>query len=132
MIINLYQNILRVFAWLPVIWKDRDYDHMFLMYILEFKLKRIRKHLQSSHAIVDLAPLERCLVLLKRINDPDTYFELSGYNDFSKENSEWSFDEPMELTNKRLEFYRIGDDLENKDYDELFVLLRKHVREWWD
>ena len=45
---NFFASIARVFSYLPVIWKDRDWDYGFLLDLLEFKLKRIKKYFLES------------------------------------------------------------------------------------
>ena len=47
---NLYQNIVvfyefleRLISYIPIIWKDRDYDYEYMYDLLEHKIKRMRK-----------------------------------------------------------------------------------------
>jgi len=45
---NFIFSIRRVIKWLPVIWKDRDYDHYYLMYLIKHKLLLYKKYYENN------------------------------------------------------------------------------------
>ena len=62
-------------TWLPVIWKDRDWDHYFLYIIIQFKLKQMEK-LQRQYGVStnsnDYADqMKVCILLLERLIKSD-------------------------------------------------------------
>ena len=44
------EGIIRVFKWLPVIWKDRDFDEYYMVEILQFKLQQMAE-LHMKHGV---------------------------------------------------------------------------------
>lgn len=40
---NFIENIKRLFIWIPIIWKDRDWDYCHLFKIMNFKLGRMSR-----------------------------------------------------------------------------------------
>lgn len=45
---QFFRNIARTFAWLPVIWRDREFDYAFLFRIITFKLERMAKQAETG------------------------------------------------------------------------------------
>jgi len=52
-IVTFFTNIKRVIDYLPLIWNDRDWDHYFLISLMQFKLKRM-KYYFDNHGIADM------------------------------------------------------------------------------
>jgi len=56
---NIWRGIKNVVYWLPVMWKDRQWDHWYLLKLLEHKLRRMRDYHRESglrqdrHAVAD-------------------------------------------------------------------------------
>src|SRR5574343_1898758 len=44
---ELLRSIIRICQWIPILWKDRDWDHGFLTNIVVFKLQRIRDDIKK-------------------------------------------------------------------------------------
>lgn len=69
------EGIQNIIEYAPVIWKDRDWDHHFLLVLLEFKLSRMQKRFEDCTRIED-APkiarqLEMCVNAIRRIKADD-------------------------------------------------------------
>jgi len=45
---NTIQGIKNLWKWFPVIWKDRNFDHSYIYYIIEFKLKNQSKYIKAK------------------------------------------------------------------------------------
>jgi hypothetical protein len=43
-----FKNVKRASQWLPIIWKDRDYDYWFLFELMEYKLDRMEKSIGNA------------------------------------------------------------------------------------
>ena len=41
---NLKQGLINLYKWLPIVWKDRDYDHSYVLDLLKFKLQKMSKY----------------------------------------------------------------------------------------
>lgn len=45
-----FHNLKKLWAWLPIIWHDQDWDSFYLEKIIHFKLGRMAKFFASEHA----------------------------------------------------------------------------------
>jgi hypothetical protein len=73
---NIYISISNIIRWLPIIWKDRDWDHSFIFIILREKLKHqaeyIRKNDRHTLALYDAQRIMTCVRLIDKIIE-DSY-----------------------------------------------------------
>ena len=53
-----------LFTWLPIIWRDRNWDYWFLLRIILFKLKLMEKCLKREQ---ESRKLHICVLLLQRL-----------------------------------------------------------------
>jgi hypothetical protein len=104
---NIRQGISNLIKWFPVIWKDRQWDHFFILSMLKFKLALMSKFFKTKacamHAEEDAANMDKCIHLIDRILKDD----YSGS-------------------------YAHQDYLLKQDLTLLFEIMRKQVRCWWD
>jgi len=143
---------------MPIVWKDRDWDYMFLYKILRFKLSNMEECLRNhSHYIgseKDADKIKICINLIDRIMD-DKYYDMV----FNKHNKKWGKPEfnwismkdgpdYSQLEIKRLnvitdkdkeqekkEYHNllnIENNLKQQDVDYLFETIRKYHQKWWD
>ncbi len=82
--------IKRLIKWIPVLWRDRDWDGYHIYSILEFKLLNARKHLVSSNRHTGIEEINRyitiCLNLIDKLKEE--YYQME-YLDY--ETSEFIF-----------------------------------------
>lgn len=147
-----WEAVCRVLAWIPVIWRDRDFDYVFLYKILRYKLSRMEK--ACSIAVDDHTAKELWLAqaLLKRL-EKDNYTELEerdherrwGMLDIKFTEtcnphvnlgefyySKATTPEENERANKEAsEIGRRADARRENDLDYLFKLMRECVQRWW-
>lgn len=64
------RNVLRILAWIPILWRDRDWDSCYLYLIMAFKLERMRerfkyedRHLSTPKDVKDM---DICIEILRR------------------------------------------------------------------
>lgn len=50
---RLYENTFHVLKWIPILWKDRDWDHAHLYSLMAFKLKMMKEHHRKYRVIGD-------------------------------------------------------------------------------
>lgn len=82
-------KIKRLLYWLPVIWKDKDWDYSFFYDIIEHKLNSMAKHFEEDDYCIDsLRDSEWQKTAAKLCNRLSTeyYFEQSGYKSYKKQN----------------------------------------------
>ena len=73
---NIKQGIKNIIYWLPVIWKDRHWDHHYIYEILKHKLKAQSKYIgdkdRHTRAKYDAQRMNLCVNLIQKLED-DTY-----------------------------------------------------------
>lgn len=110
---NIKYGTINLIQWLPIIWKDRDYDHYFLMRLLEFKLNKMGKSFKkyNNHTQTDahVKQVNKCANIFKRLYE-DEYL----LNSFKNHDKKWG--------NIRVSF----EECENPDFHEI-ILKRKNV-----
>lgn len=85
---NLKQGIKNLWYWLPVIWKDRDWDHHYIYEVLKHKLKAQANYISNkdrhTRAQRDARNMKICANLIQICQD-DTY--QMEYMDYIKDRS---------------------------------------------
>jgi len=119
---DLLRGVQNLVIWFPVIWKDRYWDHYFLMVLLHKKLelmeRGILKNALHLHYQRDALQIRRCRLILNRLIDNDVYHQ----NEVRAK---------LFGQNEKAEFL-IADDREKFDLEYLFQYMTKHIRGWWD
>jgi len=150
---NFFRNIKRLLYWLPIIWKDRDWDEHFFFVILQHKLKSMEKYFRKNAHFIGMEKeakkIKICVQILNRIID-DNYLDLA----FRQHEQKWGklkLDFKGKLKNE-VDIYRTKttpetkaqEAIESKQYHELeeylrkqdltylFYLINKYIRGWWD
>jgi len=138
--------------WFKIIWNDRDYDYMFLMILIKFKLKRMVKLFKDSGDTYvgqekDVEKINLCINLIERITG-DVYHDKifvnhekkwgkltikdkgKGKRQIKRENVHTKDDEKLERSqSKRL--YADQAVLETQDLKLLYKTLLKNMIKWW-
>lgn len=87
---DVYRSIKNVIRWLPVIWKDRDWDQHYIWEILKTKLKNQAKYIGNrdfhTRAKYDSERMMWCVRLINKIQE-ETYS--SEYMDYHKSKYNW-------------------------------------------
>lgn len=50
-----YRRIHRLIAWIPVLWKDEDWDPAYLFEVLRFKISRMRREIERNKRHMSLS-----------------------------------------------------------------------------
>jgi hypothetical protein len=112
------QGCKNVVKWFPIIWRDRDYDHSYILSVIKFKLEKQAKYLDSKNRFISTPSkvkyMNICSDLLDRlINDTygleyqdyiDTKF-YSKLSDIKGNNNEDYYELEIETANDRLDDY---------------------------
>jgi hypothetical protein len=115
---NLVYGIRNVWRWLPIIWRDRDWDWEYIAKVLEFKL---RKHAEleetCGHHVgseLDAKRMRICIALLRRLRE-DEYFE-NAQRRFRNARQAGDFAHLHQRADQRY----------------LGLILGKYLTHWWD
>ena len=117
------QGIKNLIYWFPIIWKDRDYDHAFIEYMLEHKYKAMYKRFsdpsstyvnwETEHASKALKALRICLTIFERRRKEFYIMELCDKY-FDTDQAKYIM------------------DIEDRDWRLLNRLTEKYMLYWWD
>lgn len=137
-----------LFTWLPIIWRDRNYDYEYIYKLLQKKLLLTLNELKKDHYDEEEYQIEACLMLLDKLID-NKYGE-GIYDAFDAKWGNASFvknqENIIELTyfhaktseekeQNRKEFLACVE-LEEKerarDRVKLFNLLSENIESWWN
>jgi hypothetical protein len=47
----MIKKLQRIAAWLPILWKDEDWDQAYMVRMIQFKLRRMAKVLENGHTM---------------------------------------------------------------------------------
>lgn len=158
MINSIITSIKNIFRWIPIIWKDRDWDHTFLYKVLRFKLSNMERYSRNNGHHVnserDANRIKICVNLLNRLLN-DEYHDIvfkKHYEKWGKPKFNWTDikdrpnyselkiikpnvvtkeDEEKE-SNEYRNLMQIEANSRQRDIDYLFEIIRKHHQEWWD
>lgn len=150
---------IKSFQYSIFLWNDYDWDKLYIMRLLQYKLKRTRKAISSNNIILRseevAAQIKHAECLIQNWIDDDFESQL-----FEAHNKKWgktkSFSKEVKVGNKTYHQFEITrektttEDLkkqEAKEYREiitkaalareknadlLFAHIRKYIDEWWD
>jgi hypothetical protein len=83
------QGVKNIIYWLPIIWKDRHWDHGYIFTILQHKLKAQSKEIggkdRHTRAQYDSKKMNLCVNLIQKLQDD--FYEME-YMDYAK-NRHW-------------------------------------------
>jgi hypothetical protein len=139
---SFFKSLKRTIEYIPVVWNNYDWDHVYLLKIMQYKIQRMRKHHEKVRLFVGVErtidQLKLCEVLLDRLIKDDYTDELYKQhcdkwypNQDIFERLKNHLDEPVE----RREFKQIMDHEEymrKQDMEYLCKVMTKHYRSWWD
>jgi hypothetical protein len=114
--VHYYSRIKRLVRWIPVIWQDADWDWVYIISLLEFKISQVRKTIKGS--FIGSEKAERRLwefeQILKRIAKDDYYM-----------NSE-------QIEPRITDTEAHAKEQFEQDIDFVARYLKKYLRTWWD
>lgn len=155
---KIIQGIKNLWYWFPIIWQDRQWDHWFLVKILERKLRAMKTHFESyDNRYVSFKSrakeIRYCRILCTRIIQDGYLTSALHYHEQiwgeakimledipGSENSLLREIAVPHLVGKERErekairnkLYDRSRRQEDQDWVELFRLMNKQIRGWWD
>lgn len=121
---DIYRSIRNVIRWIPIIWKDRDWDDSYIFTILQTKLKFQAKYIGDrdlhTRAKRDAEVMNLCVKLIEKIKDDYYDMEFMDYHD-----TEYGFVDSDKPGLKRMTFNLISENFD--DYFKKYPLIHKRV-----
>ena len=113
------RQIRKLIRWVPIIWKDRDWDYYFVYEILKQKLIDTEKYIRKDGLHV--------------FNEHDADSIKTAIEMIEKVQTEYHLDKHL---SEATEWTKEGMDKAVKDHDkarkELFNYLNNNIEKWWD
>lgn len=149
---DLFHKINNLFYWFPIIWNDYDWDHDFLMKMIQHKLESMERYFMSDkpqtedaqdHAVV----MREIIVCMNRINNDDyhnldEFYEKFGLDRYAPIEFVQDEDDPrlsrwvdrftQEQKDSFMKYSKKDMDEEQADWDKIFDLLKTNIRSFWD
>ncbi len=114
-----------LWRWVPVIWRDRDYDWAFLAEMMETKLRWMGDCLEHGYHVGcerDARRVRVCAALLRRLLN-DEYMQNAGYDEKT-----WK----TLPEKRRKQFVEHSQRMAGQDQTHLGRMIGKYLRTWWD
>ena len=116
---NKIRQIRKLIRWIPIIWRDRDWDYYFVYEILKQKLIDTEQYIRKDGVhIFNNQDADSILKAIELIDKVQTEYHLDKY---LSETTEWTTE---------------GMNKAAKDHDkarrELFKHLNNNIEKWWD
>ena len=117
------QGIKNLIYWFPIIWKDRDYDHAFIEYMLEHKYKAMYKRFNDPYLTYVNWETEQDAKALKALRICLTILERRRKEFYIMELCDKYFDTDQA---------KYIMDIEDRDWRLLNRHTEKYMLYWWD
>ena len=89
-----FSRIRSVWNWLPVIWKDRNFDYAYLEIILHHKIKMMSKHFNENNKYFNVRDDLKYMSIVEKLlkNRIDDVYDNEAYDNIQKKLGESSFE----------------------------------------
>jgi len=108
----MFAILKRIIAWLPVLWRDEDWDYAYLIYIIRFKLNRMQQTLEQNNITTS------CKQDARRIRTVIEHFK--------------RFEDICDYTKPPACYYKQLNSLEQWHWNEAWRIIAKYGQGWWD
>jgi hypothetical protein len=116
---QLFERIRHLIHWVPIIWRDRDWDYYFIYEILKHKLISTERYIREKG--------------IHMYNNQDADNILKAIEMIEKVQTEYHLDKYMSAAPK---WTKAGINKSMKDHNkarkELFQYLNDNIEKWWD
>ena len=152
---RFFNKIIKIVTFIPILWRDEDWDYNYMLQLLQAKLIFMRRYFMNSNIVTKettkkiLSGIDKTLESIKKFTENDSFgvyevkspFEIT--HEFRKcENGPASEfisinkDENREFTEEDEELFKeyllkITDE-ENTNWNAIFNTIRDEARGWWD
>lgn len=148
---NVKYGFKSLYLWLPIIWKDRNWDHYYILKVLQHKINLTKNYIDKNKRYTgyekDVFKMKICTLLLERlirdeydINATIPHLKKWGEGEFDIEdgillvnypNVKNEEDEKKQQKELRM-LMKKSIDQQKQDLEYLCKMIRKHILQWWD
>lgn len=131
------ESVERVVSWLPIIWKDKDWDADYhLSHIIIHKLERVIPVLENGHTVSGPKDAKRMRIVVehfKRYMDIYKYVP-QGHIEMEFVDSDHPYAKRAIIKTTKYDRYLNdrADRLEQWHWSEAWRIISKYGRGWWD
>ena len=150
------RHIVRVSRWIPIIWQTQDFDYRYTLDILSHSLGELEQHLLSHNIHVGAERDAKriryvCQMINRHIEEKSSNMEYERHDKKwgkavgvwipipDSKFSEWRSERLLARTEQerrqeRKDFRRAikkGQQLEQRDWNEIWDTIKKYGRGWW-
>ena len=152
---RFFNKIIKIFAYLPILWEDEDWDFEYLLILIKYKLSRMRDTIHKNNFIAKYEQRDIFIGINQvinhidnYINDTESYKEINGDLPFKirfrhkkLENGcynliSWNEDENRQLNDEEEKIYTQyiinSNDWQQKEWEAIFDTIKKEGQKWWD
>ncbi len=157
-----WRQIKNVIGWIPVLWKQFDFDYSYSLEVFKYQLLKQAKYMESDRAMsvnsrIDAQKIRMAVRLMDKVYDEDYAYEYmqrlkdkygddvvdftfldipdkSGYSEMK-----WKFEVDEKYESLRDEIRENHDKWFEESYEKqershklLYKLLEFYIRRWWD
>ena len=121
-------GIQNLFSWFKIVWNDRDWDYAYLCLMMEFKMKRMSKHIGEEnrfrHVNADKTAKQLiiCSEIMRRIGEGDHGKHIAARSTH--------FGIKRNVSSALLD-YKMEDSLSKKDMELFNKIFTRHLKSWW-
>lgn len=146
---NIKNGLVNLWRYLPLIWNTREWDHCFLLMLMEAKFRRMAVAIGDEGHLLKAdrsgKQLRTCAELCRRIREDNYLDNLTGpveyktwwtpVDDFEgahEYHCEISKDGKPLPDGQFREWCKMAERNKKNDLDYLCLMMRKHLLSWWD
>ena len=149
-----FKNVLR---WLPIIWKQHDFDYHYSLEVFKFQLQKQAEFLESDRAVTLCAKdrakrIRTVLKLMDKVYDEEYAMEYqevleemygkdvlnftfeeserSGYKILKYKYESWS--NADEIAQIKDELFQMSKEKQKRAHKILWAMIEKDIQTWWD
>lgn len=130
--------ILRLFRWIPVLWKQEEWDFGYTYDILEFKIKEIRNCVSQDTWHTQECVEEELKQIDSVLEHLDKYRNWTNYIDIPEPPEDFERFTPCEdgcsqlnFTDEEHKAYQKANEFETEHYNAFWDELKENCMNWW-
>lgn len=131
--LNFFYKVIRCVQWLPILWKNYDFDSHYLLIVMEYKLKRMEKLFKNYGTCVGSGQAAKEIhvarLLIKRILEDNYYDMVVDWVDSESILDLRTTKRPMVPNQKAWDY---AEYMKHQDFEYLLGIFKKHFFCWWD
>lgn len=141
---RFFSRIQRFFDYVPLIWKDEDWDSAYIYILMKYKIGRIRKtiHENDNHEgcekdVANMKEVEECIQRVLDESHMDKEYEEfhdkypMKFEDM-KDGTSRLVDQGEPCNTERKNLVAKSNEMWLKDWNRIWEIMKDESRKWWD